>query len=229
MLFTDIEGSTRLLREVGSEAYSEMLLVHRGALRSAFAAHGGQEIGTEGDSFFVVFRRAGDAVAAAVEAQQELDDHPWPEPVALRVRMGMHTGEPSLSDDGYHGLGVHRAARISALGHGGQVLLSGVTRAVVTDELDVGLALLDLGEHRLKDFAEPERIFEVRYPGAPEASPPLKSLAAQPADPPFARRFARSRPQRRVVVGLAVVVVALSTAAIVLALAGEDGLDHVAS
>ena len=109
------------------------------------------------------------------------------------------------------------------------MLLSGATRAVVADELDGGLALRDLGEHQLKDFAEPERIFEVRYPGAPEASPPLKSLAAQPADVPFARRFARARPRRRVVVGLAVVAVALSAAAIVLALADEDGLDRVAS
>ena len=199
------------------------MAAHRRTLRAAFSAHGGQELGTEGDSFFVVFRRAGDAVAAAVEAQQGLSDVGGPEGVVLRVRMGMHTGEPSLSDDGYHGLGVHRAARISAMGHGGQVLLSGATRAVAADELDGGLALRDLGEHQLKDFAEPERIFEVRYPGAPEASPPLKSLAAQPADPPFARRFARARPQRRVVVGLVAVVVLLSTAGIVLALAVLPG------
>jgi peptide/nickel transport system substrate-binding protein len=229
MLFTDIEGSTRLLQQLGTQAFTELLAAQRRTFRAAFFAHGGQEMGTEGDSFFVVFRRAGDAVAAAVEAQQGLSDLGGPEGVELRVRMGMHTGEPSLSDDGYHGLGVHRAARISALGHGGQVLLSGATRAVVADELAGGLALRDLGEHQLKDFEEPERIFEVRYPGAPEASPPLKSLAAQPADPPVARRFARSRPQRRVVVGLAAIVVVLSTAAIVLALGGEEGLDHVAS
>ena len=137
----------------------------------------------------------------------------------MRVRMGMHTGEPSLSDEGYHGLGVHRAARISALGHGGQVLLSGATRAVVADELDGALALRDLGEHRLKDFDEPERIFEVRYPGAPEASPPLKSFAAQPADLPFARRFARARPRRGVARRPCAASPVLAAAALVLALA----------
>ena len=164
MLFTDIEGSTRLLQQLGTQAFTELVLAHREALRAAFSAHGGQEIGTEGDSFFVVFRRAGDAVAAAVEAQQRLLELPAPDGAAVRVRMGMHTGEPSLSGEGYHGVGVHRAARISSLGHGGQVLLSGTTHAVVAEELDGALALRDLGEHRLKDFEQPEHVFEVRYP-----------------------------------------------------------------
>ena len=229
MLFTDIEGSTRLLQQLGTQRFTELVLAHRRTLRAAFSAHGGQEIGTEGDSFFVVFRRAHDAVAAAVEAQQGLTGLAGPDGAIVRVRMGMHIGEPRLSDEGYHGLGVHRAARISALGHGGQVLLSGATRAVVSDELDGALTLQDLGEHPLKDFAEPEHIFEVRYPGAPEASPPLKSVAAQKADLPFARRLARSRPRRGVLVVALAAVVVLSVAAIVLALRGEEGPDHVTS
>ena len=226
MLFTDIEGSTRLLQQLGTQAFTELVLAHREALRAAFSAHGGQEIGTEGDSFFVVFRRAGDAVAAAVEAQQRLLELPAPDGAAVRVRMGMHTGEPSLSGEGYHGVGVHRAARISSLGHGGQVLLSGTTHAVVAEELDGALALRDLGEHRLKDFEQPEHVFEVRYPGAPEASPPLKSLAAQKADPPFARRLAGSRPRRGVLVALAAAVL-LAVAALVFALGRDEGPDRI--
>jgi YVTN family beta-propeller protein len=222
MLFTDIEGSTRLLRGAGSDAYRDILLAHRRVLRSAFADHGGREIDTEGDSFFVVFRRASDAVAAAVQAQCALQEQPWPEGLAPRVRMGMHTGEPSLNEEGYHGLGVHRAARISALGHGGQILLSGATRAVLADELDAALQLRDLGDHRIKDFAEPERIFEVRHPGAPDESPPLKSLAAQPANPPFARRFVRARPRRGLVVALTAAAV-LAAAAFAVLLLGDDG------
>ena len=229
MLFTDIEGSTRLLQQLGTQRFTELVLAHRRTLRAAFSAHGGQEIGTEGDSFFVVFRRAHDAVAAAVEAQQGLTGLAGPDGAIVRVRMGMHIGEPRLSDEGYHGLGVHRAARISALGHGGQVLLSGATRAVVSDELDGELTLRDLGEHPLKDFAEPEHIFEIRYPGAPEPSPPLKSLAAQPDEPPFARRLARARPRRGVVVVALAAVTLLSAAAIVLALGRDAGPDHVTS
>ena len=226
MLFTDIEGSTRLLQRLGTNAYTELVVAHRDALRAAFSAHDGQEIGTEGDSFFVVFRRAGDAVAAAVEAQRRLVELRGPDGATVRVRMGMHTGEPSLSGEGYHGLGVHRAARISSLGHGGQVLLSGATRAVVAEELDGALALRDLGEHRLKDFEQPERVFEVRYPGAPEASPPLKSVAAQKTHPPFARRFARSRPRRLVLIALGAAVL-LALATLVFALGQDDGPDRV--
>jgi class 3 adenylate cyclase len=111
MLFTDIESSTRLLKQLG-ESYGELLAAHRRLLRSAFAAHGGHEQGTEGDSFFVTFSRARDAVEAAVEAQRALATHHWPGGLECRVRMGLHTGEPSVGEVGYHGIGVHRGARM---------------------------------------------------------------------------------------------------------------------
>jgi predicted ATPase/class 3 adenylate cyclase len=159
-LFTDIEGSTRLLHELG-DAYAEALAEHRRALRKAFACHGGVEFGTEGDAFFVVFTRGRDALAAARDGQEALAGGP------IRVRMGVHTGEPQVSDGDYVGVDVHRAARIAAAGHGGQILVSSVTRDLVGDD-----DLRDLGEHRLKDLAVPERIFQV---GDAEF-PPLKTL-----------------------------------------------------
>ena len=133
-LFTDIEGSTRLLKQLG-ERYGVARADHRRILRAAIAGHDGQEIDTQGDAFFVAFRRAKDAVAAAAHAQRALAAHEWPNGTELRVRMGMHTGEPSVSEDGYLGLGVHRAARICSAGHGGQVLLSQATVALLEDEL----------------------------------------------------------------------------------------------
>src|SRR5262245_51812890 len=148
-LFTDIEGSTRLLHELG-DAYAEALAEHRRALRQAFTSHGGVEFGTEGDAFFVAFTRGRDALAAARDGQEALAGGP------IRVRMGLHTGEPQVSDDDYVGVDVHRVARIAAAGHGGQILVSSVTRDLVGDD-----DLRDLGEHRLKDLAVPERIFQV--------------------------------------------------------------------
>jgi predicted ATPase len=159
-LFTDIEGSTRLLRELGG-GYAEALSTHRRVLRNAFARHGGVEVDTQGDAFFVAFKRAADALAAAADAQQTLGGGP------IRVRMGLHTGEPALTDEGYVGLDVHRAARIAAAAHGGQVLVSQTTRELAGDD-----GLHDLGEHRLKDLAAPERIFQF---GEGEF-PPLKTL-----------------------------------------------------
>ena len=126
-LFTDIEGSTRLLKELGG-GYAEVLGEHQRILRAAFAAHGGQEVDTQGDSFFVAFRTANDAVAAAVDAQRDLEAHSWPEGGRVMVRMGLHTGEPKVGGERYVGIGVHRAARIGAAGHGGQVLLSSTTK-----------------------------------------------------------------------------------------------------
>jgi predicted ATPase len=158
-LFTDIEGSTRLLHELG-EAYADALAVHRRVLREAFARHGGVEVDTQGDAFFVAFGRASDALAAAREAQSALDG-------PIRVRMGLHTGEPLLTDEGYVGIDVHRAARIAAAGHGGQVLISQSTQELVGAE-----GLRDLGEHRLKDLTAPERIYQL---GADDFAP-LKSL-----------------------------------------------------
>ncbi len=160
-LFTDIEGSTRLLNELGAEAYAGALAEHRRVVRSACDRHGGVEVGTEGDSFFVAFATAPSALQAAGEAQGGLVAGP------IRVRMGLHTGAPLLTDEGYVGVDVHRAARIAAAGHGGQVLVSAAT-ATLADQVD----LRDLGEHRLKDLGSPERVFQL---GDGEF-PPLKSL-----------------------------------------------------
>jgi predicted ATPase/class 3 adenylate cyclase len=160
-LFSDVEGSTRMLRELGTEAYAEVLGNHRRLLREAFARHGGVEVGTEGDSFFVAFPTAPGAVTAADEACQALAATP------IRIRVGIHTGTPYMVDDQYFGLDVHRAARIAAVAHGGQVVLSAATATLVDRE-----GLLDLGEHRLKDLAAPERIFQL----GEDAFPPLRSL-----------------------------------------------------
>src|SRR5437588_1140452 len=145
-LFTDIEGSTRLLHEFGPDGYADALAEHRRVLREAFSRHGGAEVDTQGDAFFVAFPTAPGALAAAREAQQEL---------GLSVRMGLHTGTPLLTDEGYIGADVHRAARIAAAGHGRQVLVSAATAALVDHELR------DLGEHRLKDLSAPERIWQL--------------------------------------------------------------------
>jgi predicted ATPase/class 3 adenylate cyclase len=150
LLFTDIEGSTRLLHELG-DRYAAVLAEHRRVLRDAFERHGGVEVDTQGDAFFVAFQRAGDAVACAAEAQDALAASP------VRVRMGIHTGEPAVTDEGYVGIDVHRAARIMGAGHGGQVLVSQTTR----DLLEPGAPLRDLGEHRLKDLSAPQRLYQL--------------------------------------------------------------------
>jgi class 3 adenylate cyclase len=150
-LFSDIEGSTRLLDELGADRYSEALAVHRRCIRDAFTAHAGVEVDTQGDAFFVAFQRATDAVAAAADAQAILADGP------VRVRMGLHTGEPQFGEEGYVGIDVHRAARVMAAGHGGQVLLSQATRDLLADAFEVR----DLGEHRLKDLSAPQRLFQL--------------------------------------------------------------------
>jgi Adenylate and Guanylate cyclase catalytic domain len=160
-LFTDIEGSTRLLHELGAERYAEALAAHRRTLRRAFSAHGGVEIDTQGDAFFVAFAEARAGVAAAREAQEELAAEP------IRVRIGLHTGEPLLTDEGYVGADVHKAARICSAGHGGQIVVSEQTRLAVADG-----DLRALGLHRLKDLTAPEPLYQV---GAGEF-PPLKSL-----------------------------------------------------
>ncbi len=179
MLFTDIEGSTRLLKQLG-ERYGIARADHHRILRAAFEKHEGQEIDTQGDAFFVAFRRARDAVAAAAAAQLALAAHEWPDGQDLRVRMGIHTGEPSVSDEGYLGLGVHRAARICSAGHGGQVLLSQATVALLEDDELQGVELRDLGRHELKDINRPERIHQLVLPGLPDSFPPLKAPQSQP-------------------------------------------------
>jgi predicted ATPase/class 3 adenylate cyclase len=182
MLFSDIEGSTALLGRLGGDRYGEALSAHRALLRADFAAWGGREMGTEGDSFFVVFGSAGDAVRCALAAQQALAGHDWPGGEAVRVRMGLHSGEPARHEDNYIGMDVHRAARIAATAHGGQVVVSAATLGLA-DPLPAGVSVQDLGFHRLKDIGEPERIYQLAGPGLPEDFPPLKSLGTQTSLP----------------------------------------------
>ena len=177
MLFTDIEGSTRLLTRLGS-AYADVLAVHRRILRAAFLEGGGTEMGTEGDSFFVVFESAAEGVAAAATGQQGLEAHRWPDGVTLRVRMGLHTGHAHTFDDTLVGLDVHLAARVSATAYGGQVVLSEATADRVTGMLPAGSSLVDLGRHLLKDIGDPQHLFQLVIPGLPETFPPLRSLGA---------------------------------------------------
>jgi class 3 adenylate cyclase len=174
-LFTDIEGSTRLLQELGPD-YSSVQTDHMQIMRDAITAGGGVEIRTEGDAFFAVFPSATSAVATAVQAQRGMDDHGWSHGRPLRVRMGMHTGEGILGGDDYIGIDVNRAARIAAAGHGGQVLLSESTRAVVINDLPNGDSMRDLGAHRLKDFADATRLYDLVIAGLLAEFPPIKSL-----------------------------------------------------
>ncbi len=178
MLFSDIEGSTALVSRLG-ERYGEALSVHRALLRKEFAAWHGREMSTEGDSFFVVFDSAGDAVACALAAQRALADYDWPGGDAVRVRMGLHSGQPIPHEDNYIGIDVHRAARIAATAHGGQVVLSEATRVLAAARLPEGASVRDLGYHRLKDIEQAERIWQLAAPGLREDFPPLKSLGAQ--------------------------------------------------
>jgi len=175
-VFTDIEGSTRLLQELG-DGYADVTRDHRRLVREAFGARGGTEIDTQGDSFFFSFARARDAVAAAVDAQRALRDHDWPAGSEVRVRMGLHTGEPQVGDEGYLGLDVVRAARISAAGHGGQILVSETTRALLGDQLPDGVQVHDLGRQNLKDIQH-EHVYELSVDGAPAGSKPLKTERA---------------------------------------------------
>ena len=182
-LFTDIEGSTRLAQELGG-AWPPVLERHRQIARAAWAEQKGVEIGTEGDSFFVVFTSAPQAVAAAVAAQRGLSAEAWPPDATIRVRMGVHSGEGVLSGGSYVGLDVHRAARIANAGHGGQVLLSATTRALVEGSLPDGVTLREMGEHRLKDLSRPERIWDLVIDGVPSEFPPLRTLNAVPNNLP---------------------------------------------
>ena len=181
--FSDIEGSTRLLRAQG-EAWPEVLDRHRAVLRAAFDAHGGQEMGTEGDSFFAAFPTAPSAVAASVDAQRALAAEPWPPEAEVRVRIGLHTGEATVSDRTYVGLHVHRASRIAGVGNGGQVLISAATRALLRDALPDGVELRDLGEHRLKDLEQPEHLWQLVIEGLPNDFPPISSLDTTPNNLP---------------------------------------------
>jgi predicted ATPase/class 3 adenylate cyclase len=174
-VFTDVEGSTRLLQALG-ERWRTVLEDHNRLLRGAIRGAGGIDLRTEGDSVFAVFRSAPAAVAAVAEAQRALAAHPWPPDGAIRVRMGVHTGEGTVGGDDYVGLDVHRAARIAAAAHGGQVLVSSATAELVRPALPDGVSLRDVGKHRLKDLARPERIFQLAIDGLPAEFPPIRSL-----------------------------------------------------
>jgi predicted ATPase/class 3 adenylate cyclase len=174
LLFTDIEGSTHLLQRVG-ERYAELLNECRTLLRTAFSAYHGQEVDTQGDAIFAAFARASDALAASVAAQRELALHSWPGAEAVRVRMGLHTGEPSRVVEGYVGLDVHYAARVMSAAHGGQVLLSQTTRDLVEHDLPEGVSLRDLGEHQLKDLEQAVHLYQVAIAGLPADFPPLRT------------------------------------------------------
>jgi predicted ATPase/class 3 adenylate cyclase len=174
-LFTDIEGSTRLLQALG-DRWPAILKDHNRLLREAIREAGGVDLRTEGDAFFAVFRSAIASMAAAVAAQRAMTEHPWPQGAAVRVRMGMHTGEGAVGGDDYVGLDVHRAARIAATGHGGQVLASSTTADLLRQDLPDGVAIRDLGRHRLKDLDRPERIYQLTVEGLPDEFPPIRSL-----------------------------------------------------
>ena len=168
-LFTDIEGSTQLLKRLG-DRYGEALEDHQRILRQAFVENGGHEIDTQGDSFFVAFRQARMGSPRAIAGQRGFAEHAWPDGTEVRVRMGIHTGEPAVGGERYVGLGVHRAARICAAGHGGQVLVSQTTRELLRDDPIPAVSLLDLGEHQLKDMDEPERLYQLVAPGSRRSS-----------------------------------------------------------
>jgi DNA-binding SARP family transcriptional activator/class 3 adenylate cyclase len=176
-LFTDVEGSTRLLKQL-RDRYAEVLAAHREILRAAVEGSSGRAIDTQGDAYFAAFHRAKDAVTAAVVAQRALAAHPWPDGAEIRVRMGIHTGEPAVGSDSYVGLGVHRAARICAAGHGGQILVSQTTRELLRDDPPSETDLRDLGEQRLKDVDHPERVYQVVAAGLRDDFPPLQTAVA---------------------------------------------------
>jgi YVTN family beta-propeller protein len=185
-LFTDVEGSTSLLKALGRERYGQLLAEQQRLLREVFAVHHGREIDTQGDSFFVAFRSASDAVAASVAIQLVLAQHAWPDGAEVRVRCGIHSGEADAAGERYVGFSVHRAARIGAVAHGGQVLISSSTRELVEDDLPTGVSLDDLGLFQLKDVDRPERISQVVAEGLRREFPPLRG--AERVQTPLLRR-----------------------------------------
>lgn len=173
-LFSDVEGSTELARRLG-DRYADVLAEHLRVLRAAVGDEGGHEIDTQGDSLFAVFSRAKSAASAAAEAQRALAKCEWPDGGQPRIRMGLHTGEAAVVEDRYLGVAVHHAARVCSAGHGGQVLLSQSTATVLADDPLDGVTLCELGYHELKDFEEPERIFQLVIPGLRDEFPALRA------------------------------------------------------
>ncbi|MFY9927548.1 MAG: adenylate/guanylate cyclase domain-containing protein [Streptosporangiaceae bacterium] len=184
-LFADVEGSTALLRRLGEGLYTQVLAGYRGLIRAALDTYGGQEVDTPGDGFFAVFSSPSACVAAVLDMQQAFAGFDWPAGEQLRVRMGAHTGEASRTASGLVGLDVHRAARVAAVGYGGQALLSETAASLVRDSLPPGASLLDLGSHRLKDLGRPESIFQLVAAGLRADFPPLRSLG----NPAFANNL----------------------------------------
>lgn len=226
-LFTDIEGSTRLVKQL-RDRYGEVLGAHQRLLREAFARHGGHELDTQGDAFFVAFASARDAVLAAVEGQRAISGYPWLDGAPVRVRMGVHTGQASPVEGRYTGIAVHRAARICAAGHGGQVLVSQATQTLLEDEEeDLSVGLRDLGPQRLKDLDRAVHLYQVAAPGLSTEFPPLRGEedAHAPAVAPPLPLFRR----RAVVLAVAGIVVLVGTAlaAVVLTRGGGGGLSVV--
>ena len=222
-VFTDIEGSTRLVRQL-RDRYAEALADHQRLVRAAFTGHGGHEIDTQGDAFFFAFESAHEAVLAAVEAQLALSSHPWPEESQLKVRIGVHTGAAEPANGRYTGLAVHRAARICAAGHGGQVLVSQATQSMIEDEEEhLAVSLLDLGEQRLKDIDRPVRLYQVVAPGLATDFPPLRGEADEPQAAP---RPIWRRP-RTVVVAVLALLAAIAAAVILATRETSSGLSEV--
>ena len=192
-VFTDIEDSTELLKRLGDD-YRDVLTAHRRIVRDTFTSSDGIEIDTQGDAFFFVFPRARDAVAAAVDAQRAHASESWPGEVDVRVRIGLHTGEPTVHEEGYVGIDVVRAARICTVGRGGQILLSETTRALLGSGLPEGVSVFPLGQRHLRGIDEPERVFEIAIDGlgvepTEVAEPPAP--ASPPAEPELERDIAR--------------------------------------
>jgi predicted ATPase/class 3 adenylate cyclase len=183
-LYSDIEGSTQLLRQLGTQAYAEMLDACQQLLRVAWSTHRGYEVDALGDKALVAFSRAGDALAAAYQAQSALATYAWPAGATVRARMGLHSGTPMLAADHYVGLDVQRVARVAASGHGGQVLLTEATRALVESQMPSGARLRDLGHYWLKDLQHPEHLFQVVLPHLAAEFPPLRALNRHPYDLP---------------------------------------------
>jgi DNA-binding NarL/FixJ family response regulator/class 3 adenylate cyclase len=179
LLFTDVEDSTRLVAELG-DGYSGVMADHRRLIREAVERAGGREIDCRADEFFIAFASTRDALDAAVGAQRALARHDWPTAAPVRVRMGIHTGEPTVAEGGYFGLDVNRAARICSAGHGGQVLVSQATHDLAASASAAELEFTDLGEHELKGLPRPERIFQVRATDLPADFPPLRTNGASP-------------------------------------------------
>jgi class 3 adenylate cyclase len=193
--FTDVEDSTELLKRLG-DGYADVLSAHRKIIRETFSARDGIEIDTQGDAFFFVFPRARDAIQAAVDAQRAHASATWPHEVAVRVRMGLHTGEPAVHDEGYVGLDVVRAARICTEGRGGQILLSETTRALLGSGLPDGVSVYPVGKRHLRGIDEPERVFEVSIDGLEVVAPEAAVIAEEraPAVPPTPEPPAAPRP-----------------------------------